>query len=162
MVLLLALSGCMMAPPPPPGTSTFATAALEGSDLSAVVESSVQEQALDSLMQTPTSFPIEYRADRHAWERARVFFDKYLSPPDQKNQAVVTKVRKETWILTNRDLRPSHFIYEVKRVDGRKGYTYSVSCEPVGNSASQDAQMNARNLARFIRDGSLEVSLLRR
>jgi hypothetical protein len=123
------------------------------------VESSVKEQMMASLKSAPTSFTVPFREDRHAWERAHVFFQKYMGAP--KGQApLITKIVKNTWVLSNRHIGTAPFRCEVKKREDRAAFGYHIACEAGAGRDPYDAHLNAQNLARFIRDGRFEVSLI--
>jgi hypothetical protein len=92
-----------------------------------------------------------------AWERARFFFEKYVAR-EESRAPVVSKVIGTRWALTNGKNGP--YVYEVWKDSVSKGFKYTVRCTAQNGGQVQEAQMNAGNLARFIREGKLEVSLL--
>jgi hypothetical protein len=121
----------------------------------------VEERAVSDVRQADTVFDVDLDADHHAWERARLFFEKYL-PPQGDKAGVVTKVVGSRWALSN-SASAGQYQYEVWRDAMRNGYRYSGTCRPLGAQTSSDsALLNAKNLARFIHNGELELSLISR
>lgn len=120
-----------------------------------------EQEALDEIDRMPTEFAIDMGEQRAAWERALYFFSQYAEhekPVREHNNGKVT-------VLSNREDRGAKYHYEIQRAPADDGYTYKVICIANASSASRmgaqaQAQRNARNLARFIKEGSLEASLL--
>ncbi len=119
----------------------------------------VEQQALEEVARTPLTFVVPLLKDEASWERARSFFDLYLgSSPERREPYSVGE-----YLMTNSGRGAGRYIYEVERVPEREGMRYTVSCfvhGPDGDAVL--AERNARNLARFIKDGTLERSLLHR
>lgn len=112
----------------------------------------VEEQALEEVLAAPTDFTVASVEADAAWARAALFFDRYTS-----TGGVFTSTR-EAEVLASRG-GPASYRYEVVRAPAGAAYRFQVRCSPRGGAPSL-AERNARNLARFIRDGNLELSLL--
>ncbi len=117
----------------------------------------MDDQARAAVLASPRTFVISFDDDRMAWERARFFFEKYVVR-EESSAPVVSKVIGTRWALTNGKKGP--YVYEVWKDSVSQGFKYTVRCIAQNGGQVQEAQMNAGNLARFIREGKLEVSLL--
>lgn len=118
-----------------------------------------ETQALDDIAGTSKSFLIPVDEDEHAQERVELFLRDYASGVSRSEPSV----NSDTIVFSNRAHSGASYIYEVERTRVAGGFQYIVFCEPRHSGASDDlADRNARNFARFIRDGHLEVSLLAR
>ncbi len=121
----------------------------------------IQELAAQAVNEAPTDFVVSAADQSVAWERSKLFFATYTSGVKEEEFdypkpgiSLVTKARDK-----------DKYIYEVEHTETDQGYRYVVSCSrntsKRGNSDFQ-ARRNAQNVARFIRDGNLELSLLDR
>ena len=118
---------------------------------------SVKDQALAEIEAAPLEFLIEFQNDSAVWQRAKSFFPLYLGEVSAPGP-----LGKENQICSGLKNNPT-YSYCIKRSPGKGGMRYQVSCAPVGPEATPVfAERNARNLARFLREGTLEVSLLER
>ncbi|NLF24576.1 MAG: hypothetical protein GX589_02815 [Deltaproteobacteria bacterium] len=118
---------------------------------------SVKDQALAEVEATPLEFVIKFQNDSAVWQRAKSFFSLYL-----EEEAVPGSRDKENHICSGSQRNPA-YRYCIKRAPEKGGMRYQVKCLPLSSKAQPDfAERNARNLARFLRDGTLEVSLLER
>ncbi|MBN8550806.1 MAG: hypothetical protein J0M12_15940 [Deltaproteobacteria bacterium] len=122
----------------------------------------VEEQAAQAVNESPTDFIVQVPDETIAWERSQLFFSTYTSGAVQQEfdyprpgVALVTKSREK-----------DKYIYEIEHSATKDGaYRYVVSCSrntSKHGGSDYAAQRNARNVARFIRDGNLELSLLDR
>jgi hypothetical protein len=111
------------------------------------------------VLSTPTEFDVSIEQDRYAWERARFFLENYSGTEGEPHNAVVKVVGSRRG-LGSAPSTANQYSYEVFKDFYAGGYRYSVNCVAGPGGASQQAALNAGNLARFIRDGKLEVSLL--
>ncbi len=111
----------------------------------------VQDQALLDIQSAPTDFTVDFSDSQYAWQRARMFFNQYTT-------GAAVSDSKLSNVKSEHDL----YFYEVRRALVNGGYRYSVQSVPRSKSASSNmlAFQNAKNLARFIKEGTLEVSLL--
>ncbi len=132
---------------------------VRASDYGLEVEATTQDQAREEILTTPTSFDIQFDQDEHCWERARFFLENYTGAP-ATHSSVVTRVVGVRWSLASNPAE-SAYLYEVAKDSTQDGYTYYVTCQPGQGGSSDQAALNAGNLARFIREGKLEMSLLR-
>ena len=123
------------------------------------VEATPQDQARDEVLSMPTEFDVSIDQDRYAWERARFFLENYSGEGSESHNAVVKVVGSRRGLGSVRS-PSSQYEYEVFKDFHSGGYRYSVNCVARSGGESQQAILNAGNLARFIRDGKLEVSLL--
>jgi hypothetical protein len=155
--LIATVSACSVGAGPGGRQSLSGAASHDALELTETVE----ERAVSDVRGADTVFDLSLDADRHAWERARLFFEKYLAPGDGQ-AGVISKVVGSRWALASPPVG-RQYQYEVWRDSIRNGYRYSVTCKPLVSGASMDrAVLNAKNLARFIRDGQLELSLVSR
>lgn len=134
--------------------ATIVKAAEHGLEVSATPE----DQARQEVLSTPKEFLVAFADDQYSWERARFFLENYVDAGAGHASAVI-KVVGDRWSLASNPAA-ARYIYQVVKDAGDSGFTYQVSCVAgIGGDSSQ-AELNAGNLARFIRDGRLEVSLL--
>ena len=159
-VLVLCLSGAVgcgtakVAPAPEGSISALVRA----SDYGLEVAETSRDQARQEILETPTTFDIQFEDDRNSWDRARFFLENYIGLP-AGTSSVVTRVVGVRWSLASNPAQAA-YSYEVAKDATRAGFTYYVSCTPGATGNSSQAALNAANLARFIRDGKLEMSLL--
>jgi hypothetical protein len=123
------------------------------------VEATPQDQAREEVLSMPTEFEVSLEQDRYAWERARFFLENYSGTEGEPHNAVVKVVGSRRG-LGSAPSTSTEYAYEVFKDFYAGGYRYSVQCVAGPSGQSQQAALNAGNLARFIRDGKLEVSLL--
>lgn len=123
------------------------------------VDQTVDDQARQAVLETPTTFALSFEEERSAWERARFFFEQYLAgSPSDGRSGVVVKVVGSRWILTNAVV--TSYQYEVSKEHGAGIVHFAVRCMARDAAKQHLAQLNAANLARFIRSGTLERSLI--
>lgn len=122
------------------------------------VASTTDDLARDEVLKSPTDFEVSIEQDRYAWERTHLFLESYVDPKRAPLRPI-TKVVGARWGLANPPVQ-SGYLYEVWREAIPDGFHYSVRCVASAQGSQQQATLNAANLARFIRDGKLEVSLL--
>lgn len=125
----------------------------------------VQDQARAAINATPTEFEVTLMKDESAWDRARYFLASFTASGVRVNDTGSGgKLRLSNASLTGSSTQnkaPDKFEYLIEKQ--RKGavYLYRVQCRATGQNPDAAAALrNARNLSRFIADGSLEVSLL--
>jgi hypothetical protein len=114
----------------------------------------MEDQANSAVNASPTSFSVKSAAeDNLYWARASLFFKQYTDS---------FHVNKDT--VKSVPGQKSRFIYEVSRVNEPLATKYTVKCVSGGgiNTSTDVLARNAKNLARFIREGNLELSLLER
>jgi hypothetical protein len=122
------------------------------------VAATTEDQAREAVLTTPTVFNVAFEDDVYSWERARFFLENYVGAASGHSSAV-TKVVGSRWSLeSNPGLEGYQYQVAKDLVDG--GFTYRITCVPSGSGEPSQAALNAGNLARFIRDGKLEISLL--
>lgn len=160
LIMVCAVAGCGVTYQPavrnsPEGSiSSVSQAERHGLEVAATTK----DQAREEILKTPTVFSISFEDDVHSWERARFFLENYTGAQSGHTSAV-TKVVGARWSLeSNPGL--AGYRYEVAKDVGNTGFTYHVGCIPGPNGDVSQAALNAANLARFIRDGKLEMSLL--
>ena len=118
----------------------------------------IKDQALKEIQSTPTDFFITTSENMEAWERARLFFANYLGLNSLNSAEAIVG---NTYVLTNRHLAPKSYFYEIRKQPFGEGFNYSVQCTAKTSKAHASlAKRNAQNVARFIKDGTLELSLL--
>jgi hypothetical protein len=153
LALVLLLSGCSAPKPRPGSIASIIKADQDGLE----VEQTVDDQARVAVMASPRTFVIAFDDDRMAWERARFFFEKYVNR-NGAQAPVISKVIGSRWALTNG--KEGQYSYEVWKDSVAQGFKYTVRCTAQQGGQVQEAHLHAGNLARFIREGKLEVSLL--
>jgi hypothetical protein len=119
----------------------------------------VEEQALSAIAVAPLSFSLSSEDEKHAWIRALLFFKKYTSKMDLRALGGVRPRQLVTSAASIEDL----YLYSVEKSVGKNGnIDFLVACKPQSRESASisGAERNARNLARFIRDGILEESLI--
>jgi hypothetical protein len=123
------------------------------------VDQTVDDQARQAILETPTTFDLSFEEERSAWERARFFFEQYLAgTPSDGRSGVVVKVVGARWSLTNAVVKG--YQYEVSKEQEAGVVHFAVRCVAQIGAQQHLAQLNAANLARFIRSGTLERSLI--
>lgn len=117
------------------------------------------EELKESLAAVLTDFEVSAGRDSHSWERT-VFFFKNHTAGYRLEQDRDDPLSFKIWNSAATD--SLHFT--VRKRFYRGSYLYKVSCLPAPAAprrmSLEMAVLNARNLARFIREGQLEVSLL--
>jgi hypothetical protein len=147
-VLLQLLTGCAFAPPASEVVAPHYEIEVE----------TVEAQAASAVASTPLEFLVPLEEADGAWGRARLFFSQYVSGDE-----VVTEVSGRTSEISTATENGERFRYKVRRTITPNGYRFVVECaQPKGDEPDFPAQQNARNLARFIREGTLELTLLAR
>lgn len=114
----------------------------------------VEEQANAAVDAAPTTFSVTSEAQNTLyWARASLFFKQYTD---------AFKVQKDFVRSSPGD--KSSYVYEVSRVNTPEATKYTVKCAPGGggNTSTDVLARNAKNLARFILEGNLELSLMAR
>jgi hypothetical protein len=123
------------------------------------VAATTTDQVRDEILTTPTAFDVAFADDEYSWERARFFLENYVGG-SAGHTAVVTKIVGTQWSLESNPAM-GKYRYAVSK-DARDGvFAYTVICEAGAAGDPGQAALNAGNFARFIRDGQLEVSLLK-
>jgi len=162
MILVGLTTGCAAKPVMPYGANSKAP---RHNSRPVVEIETAQEQALKEVMSSPTSFVVSYPEAPYSWERAKLFFELYTTRYDESYSLRPQDgagLREEV-LLSNSLAREDNYYYQVKKTSERSGLAYVVSCRPRREPGDLlYAERNARNLARFIRQGQLEVSLLKR
>ena len=119
-----------------------------------------REDLIDVLGVVPTDFKVEPGDDAHSWERVLFFFKKHAG------KFRLSQDSDEQWSyqISSAAAQDDALHFSVRKRFYRGTYLYKVICQP-NPAASRKmsiemAMLNARNLARFIREGKLEASLL--
>lgn len=121
-----------------------------------------EQQQLEEIQATPTHFILEFENDQYAWERAQLFFKEFTSHTSKTESDLPVWNMELSSAASIRD----RFLYRVRKNLTRDGFEYIIEAEPnrklsgVNTKAIFDAQLNSKNLARFIKEGALERSLL--
>jgi hypothetical protein len=137
----------------------FSCSAAPMSPILSVEYISPETQAIDDISATTKSFIVSFADDQHSRERAELFLRDYAGGFEY----VENQGPSLTSVFSNKSATGAAYSYEIERTMLQDGYQYVIICAPRGDVASQElADRNARNVARFIRDGHLEVSLLGR
>lgn len=113
---------------------------------------SVEDQARKSISYTKRNFHIPAERIIPAWDRVYMFFNVFVKS-------------KPSIAHSNRIVGNSkNYTYEIIRKNANKGLEgmfYEVICKDRRFNKETDISiLNAKNLARFIKDGTLEVGLL--
>ena len=107
------------------------------------------------IQSAPTRFFIDVENNSAAWERARFFLSQYTGPGRVEIQSSAD--REQLAKLSNTGFR-----YQIARVFERGGAQYQIICTPKNSgTANNDALLNAKNLARFVREGELDLGLIK-
>ena len=114
--------------------------------------------AVENIKATPKQFVLEGTPNNQAWERGRLFLDKYING---SNLSVVSRGSDSVERLESKTSTNSNYKYRIERIRAGEMYKYSVNCSPLSaNADAASADLNARNVARFLKDGTLEVGQL--
>ena len=124
---------------------------------------SPQAQTLTAIEKMPTTFTVSPYDDRESWGRAKTFLKQFtqdgLQAEEEGADRIVLSNHRGTRSSKDRDL----YTYRIEKRFLRGEISYAVSCRPVAGGATRAlALRNAKNVARFVRDGDLEVSVLAR
>ena len=119
--------------------------------------SSAREGALQWAQSYPTQIVIPSADEIGALERITHFFSRELN---------ITATFKARNSLTNERVlvgQSSRFAYSI-RIKPNKNETteFNISCRPTSSVDNQAADYNAKNIARFIKEGVLEKELIQR
>lgn len=119
---------------------------------------SPQEQSLEEILQTSTGFVVPYGETKYAWERVLQFFKLYLDC----SPSLETPLKGVT-LVSNKSTQSSNFVFTVGKTSVSTGERYVVKVAPSATCQTSDApkraDINAKNLARFIKDGQFDRSL---
>ncbi|RIL02582.1 MAG: hypothetical protein DCC75_13215 [Proteobacteria bacterium] len=107
------------------------------------------------MLAAQTEFVVPYPDAVYSWQRAQHFFKIHISdkfkPSSQPSPDILEGYSSDRGV----------YFYRVKKDQGHGGFRYNVECIPVSTQISSTlAKQNAKNLARFIAQGQLELSLL--
>ena len=116
------------------------------------------QESLDELLRVPTTFGLSYAEDAVAWDRAMLFFKEYTSGFKYLISSRGPNLIEHKLITS--DTGVDSYLCEVNKTERQADFIYSVSCSSNDDSISiRQVKLNTHNLARFIREGRLEVSL---
>jgi hypothetical protein len=116
--------------------------------------SSAEEARLE-IQSAPTAFSLDPEQNESAWERAYFYLNQYAG-----EGKVVHESASDRDILTKSTAHG--FRYQISRQYQGGGVNFQVLCTPIqGRGNPTDALLNAKNLARFIRTGELEMSIVK-
>lgn len=153
------LAACSSAGNRPKGVFTHLPETSDGVSLE--VAESVDQQAAAEVAATSPTFSVSIDEDGVYWMRAKLFFEKFLTTDSGSKTPVITKIMGRKWLLLSSPSVAGNYSYEVAKDELPGAYRYHVRCTQRKNLGNQQvAEMNARNVARFIRNGKLEISLL--
>lgn len=130
-------------------------------EITVVGVETVSEQALKEIQSTSTTFTLPISESIVAWDRARMFFLQYQGVTSIKS--IESQPTHNQTLLSNEAISNAKYLYQIVRkpIDG--GTLISVKCTPrFGRGSNNNAIRNAKNLSRFIREGTLEISFLDR
>lgn len=119
---------------------------------------SAEEQSVSAVANSPTSFVLSGYEAEQAWKQAQLFFRQYT------NRFVFRKMGDGAGaMLVSRDDTTDKYLYRVEKRPQGDAFEFVVVCAPNLPSATREAAaQNSKNLARFLREGTLEMSLLDR
>jgi len=153
-IVIAGLAACSFGGSPKGSIADVVGASQHGLEVAATTE----DLARSEVLQSPTDFDVTIEQDRYAWERTHLFLESYVDP-QRAPVRPITKVVGSRWGLASPAVQGG-YVYEVWREAIPDGFHYSVRCLSAPDASKEQAALNAANLARFIRDGKLEVSLL--
>jgi hypothetical protein len=138
-------------------TSCFANTSGTNQPLQPIAIEAVssEEESLLQIQSSPTRFFVDVENNAAAWERAHFFLVQYAGPgrvelQSSSDREQLSKVSK------------TGFRYQITRNFENGGAQYQVFCSPKqAGVANNDALMNAKNLARFVREGELDLGLIK-
>jgi hypothetical protein len=110
-----------------------------------------KDLAKQEVMAATTAFELDAAKDGEAWSRAQIFIKAYRNEPLADGSAFATK-------LTSSNPK-SEFTYNISKNRVGQVYAYDVTCTSNKQPNSEVAELNAKNLARFITTGTFEQSL---
>jgi len=111
---------------------------------------SFQEQVREEVEEHPTQFQLPRQGDAQAWTRAQLFFRDYeLSTPIVSSNEIKSNPKGDR-----------RFLYQISRAGHGKEVEYVVNCVGREPRDNEIAEVNAKNVARFLKEGQLELSLL--
>jgi len=116
----------------------------------------ITDQAIAEILNTPTEFVVSFPDDHHSWERAMLFLDKHTTR--KSVQHIMDP--EELLIVSNYGETRDSYWYNIEKISHPEGWLYRIRAVPALSGNHQLADRNARNLARFIRNGILERSLI--
>ena len=163
ILALLCATGCSSSPKsalkPPSGAVASS---------STVVVETPQDQALHAIAAAPREFQLNFGEAQYAWERTQIFFSSHTDGAFLKMASEGGTSGSENYAsITNapggrvRSGAKDNFIYDVRKIPVRGGFRFQVNCVPASATGDKNAaKRNALNLARFIKNGELEASLL--
>lgn len=119
-----------------------------------VERTSSQELILEEIEGMPTQFSLDIPSSKAAWVRALFFVQEHTkgSAEIEGNKIVSCSNHPE-----------NQFIYRINKHESEIGTDFEITCEAVEKTPANQAAalLNAKNLARFLRNGELELSLLK-
>jgi len=115
----------------------------------------MEEALREEVANSPVSFVLNHYESNYAWERAKIFFKEHTT-----GFLGERKVSPDKLLLSNIESAKDKYVYEVERSRSAEGFRYHITCFSNEFAGLDQSQVNARNLARFIRMGQLERSLL--
>lgn len=111
---------------------------------------SMESVVREEIEHQQTSFVANPKEDLEAWVRARYFFQTYVG-----GHPIISDYEFFSDVSSGDPL-----VFQVLRRKTNQGAVYDVSCSAVEESQLRTAQLNAKNLARFLENGMLAVELL--
>ena len=114
---------------------------------------SAQEEMLGLVREAPRDFFVPAAGDGPVWGRVAIFFREYLGV---ERPSRVENSLSSSAILSGKASGGS-YAYTVERTPHGTGFQYKIICS--GPNPSH-GELAAKNLARFLRDGNLERSLV--
>lgn len=118
-----------------------------------------REHAKKQILNAPRTFEISKSEDAYSWDRARFFIENYSDTSGRRKSAVMRVIGGQ-WALASHPSLQGYRYQVIKRAHA-DSYVYTVSCAPDASGNQLQAELNEGNLARFVREGQLEMSLLK-
>lgn len=147
LVVCLLVTGC--------GASISGSSGLGNKSVQVVTS---EEMAKEAIYASPLKFVVPPEEVRTSWERA-TFFSRHFLNSEPKIELRGGSEGGSIVLNTN----SQNFGYTVVRQESVNGGVYEVACLPTTPQVDATAaEQNARNLARFLKEGKLEVTLLQR
>lgn len=118
---------------------------------------SSEEQELRLIQDQKLEFYVDSQDLTRSWQRAEIFSEQYLGI----TPTYVYSISKNKPDSVGLQFSSENFSYIVQKEKHGRAFLLRVQCSPKNSKADPSkAELNAKNLARFIKDGRLQLSLL--
>lgn len=112
---------------------------------------------IEEILSSPTKFTLPERDAHAAWSRGKLFFQEILH---ETTPVVVSREGAVVLQSAHDGKRSPLYRYTIIRKQNSKDVSFEITCQSRSHSHQQASLMNAHNLARFMKDGSLARELL--